>query len=247
MPRSSRPCDTTSSVAAILASTAGGRNGSHSTRWPMRIVDVRAASALAIVQPSNVSIVCVNGASRWSISHSESKPAASAAWACAPGCDPTSCAAAANTGRTTSAAKLASPRWMCRGPARSSPVVRVASAPRPSRRCNAAGARVACLDRNDSDAAEISITTDVADEEQVVAGVARGGRAARPPRHRGGERRYRRHEPGARPHHRRVGPRDGREPARRVRDVAGVRASDAPRTAARSSRSRACRGSSASD
>ena len=39
---------------------------------------------------------------------------------------------------------------------------------------NAAGARVACLDRNDSDAAEISITTDVADEEQVVAGVARG-------------------------------------------------------------------------
>ena len=30
-----------------------------------------------------------------------------------------------------------------------------------------------CLDRNDSDAAEISITTDVADEEQVVAGVAR--------------------------------------------------------------------------
>jgi NAD(P)-dependent dehydrogenase (short-subunit alcohol dehydrogenase family) len=37
----------------------------------------------------------------------------------------------------------------------------------------AAGARVACLDRNDSDAAEISITTDVADEEQVVAGVAR--------------------------------------------------------------------------
>jgi NAD(P)-dependent dehydrogenase (short-subunit alcohol dehydrogenase family) len=37
----------------------------------------------------------------------------------------------------------------------------------------AAGARVASLDRNDSDAAEISVTTDVADEGEVVAGVAR--------------------------------------------------------------------------
>ena len=45
MPSSSRPPEITSRVAAILASSTGWRNGSQSTRWPMRIVDVRAASA----------------------------------------------------------------------------------------------------------------------------------------------------------------------------------------------------------
>ena len=69
----------TSTVAAILASSAGWRNGSQVTRWPMRIVVVRAASAAASVQPSNVSCSGAAGAARWSISQTESKPAASAA------------------------------------------------------------------------------------------------------------------------------------------------------------------------
>ena len=45
----------------------------------MRIVVVRAASAAARVQPSNVSCSGAAGAARWSMSHTESKPAASAA------------------------------------------------------------------------------------------------------------------------------------------------------------------------
>ena len=45
----------------------------------MRIVDVRAASAVATVKPSNVSTSGAAGAVKWSISHTESKPAASAA------------------------------------------------------------------------------------------------------------------------------------------------------------------------
>ena len=79
MPSSSRPFEMTSNDAAVLASNTGWRNGSHSTRWPKRIVDVRAASAVAIVQPSNVSISGAIGAAKWSINHTESKPAASAA------------------------------------------------------------------------------------------------------------------------------------------------------------------------
>ena len=44
----------------------------------MRMVDVRAASALATVQPSNVSTSGNIGAAKWSINQTESKPAASA-------------------------------------------------------------------------------------------------------------------------------------------------------------------------
>jgi len=79
MPRSSRPFEMTSNDAAILASREGWRKGPHNVRWPMRIVDVRAASAVATVQPSNVSISGAIGAAKWSINHTESKPAASAA------------------------------------------------------------------------------------------------------------------------------------------------------------------------
>src|SRR6476646_7088791 len=45
----------------------------------MRIVVVRTASAAASVQPSKVSWSAAAGAARWSISQTESKPAASAA------------------------------------------------------------------------------------------------------------------------------------------------------------------------
>ena len=43
----------------------------------------------------------------------------------------------------------------------------------------AAGARVAVLDLHDAPDADVSLTVDVGDEEQVVGGGARGGRAAR--------------------------------------------------------------------
>ena len=45
----------------------------------MRIVEVRAASAVATVNPSSVSTSGAAGAVKWSISQTESKPAASAA------------------------------------------------------------------------------------------------------------------------------------------------------------------------
>ncbi len=52
MPKSSRPPDTMSTVVAILASIAGGRNRLLVTSTPRRSRRVRAASADSIVQPS---------------------------------------------------------------------------------------------------------------------------------------------------------------------------------------------------
>ena len=79
MPSSSRPFEIASNDAAVFASSTGWRKGLQSVRWPMRMVDVRAASAVAIVQPSYVSTSGAIGAAKWSINQTESKPAASAA------------------------------------------------------------------------------------------------------------------------------------------------------------------------
>jgi hypothetical protein len=53
MPRFSRPPLTWSSVIAIFASSAGCRNACASTRCPMRMRSVIAASAVAAVHASN--------------------------------------------------------------------------------------------------------------------------------------------------------------------------------------------------
>jgi len=54
MPNSSRPPETTSTVAAILASIAGGRKRLLVTSTPTRSRRVCAASAESSVQPSKV-------------------------------------------------------------------------------------------------------------------------------------------------------------------------------------------------
>ena len=54
MPKLSLPSDTTSTVAAILASIAGGRKRLLVTSNPRRSRAVCAAKAESIVQPSNV-------------------------------------------------------------------------------------------------------------------------------------------------------------------------------------------------
>jgi len=52
-PRSSRPPDTTSSVAAIFASRTAGRSGVISTPVPSRMLDVTPAIAASMVSGSN--------------------------------------------------------------------------------------------------------------------------------------------------------------------------------------------------
>jgi hypothetical protein len=53
-PRSSRPPASWSRVAAILASSVGGRNPTARTRVPSRTVRVRVARAARVVQHSGV-------------------------------------------------------------------------------------------------------------------------------------------------------------------------------------------------
>ena len=70
MPKSSRPPDTTLTVAAILASMAGGRNRLLVTSSPRRSRSVCAASADSSVQPSKIGPLGSPAIGRrWSNSH----------------------------------------------------------------------------------------------------------------------------------------------------------------------------------
>jgi hypothetical protein len=67
-------------VTAIFASSAGLRNDTHITSWPSSILLVDAASAARMVQPSWMASAGLPAGPdrKWSQTHSESSPTASA-------------------------------------------------------------------------------------------------------------------------------------------------------------------------
>ena len=85
IPTSSRPSHTTSRLASAFASTAAGRNASHSTNVPRRTrVTSPASAAKATIGSRHPSRsggppYLATSRKRWSDSQSESNPAASAA------------------------------------------------------------------------------------------------------------------------------------------------------------------------
>src|SRR6476646_6223492 len=80
-PSSKRPPDASAKVVACLASTAGWRNASHSTRWPSLSRSVLAATHVATVMASQIGLVGAIGVSRLASNAMPAKPAASAACA----------------------------------------------------------------------------------------------------------------------------------------------------------------------
>src|SRR5437016_5889735 len=67
MPSSNRPAEAWSIATAWRASTAGARIASHSTRWPIFNVEVRAASHMAEAMASYIGLSSASGGARWSM------------------------------------------------------------------------------------------------------------------------------------------------------------------------------------
>ena len=77
-PSSNLPSEASDSVTACLASTAGWRNASQSTKWPIRSRSVLAATQVATLIASQMFSSGNPGASRWSMNATPVNPLASA-------------------------------------------------------------------------------------------------------------------------------------------------------------------------